>query len=919
MDYLEGNPRKQRNTERYILIFYSIYHFSMFLVSINSHWETWTSVFMAAAFTSSWVVYLGKYRDYHFRAFYTAAMVQVTLILYTIHLSDIFTAFATILALVVLMGVYEIPDLLITPFLSSTFILFFHGVILKTIQFTSVNAAVSLLLQCANIYGVEYIVYFWVKKRSDANLQLIKVIRELKETERSKDDFLANVSHEIRTPINTISGMSELILQEDELDKIQEDALSIQAAGRNLMSVVSDILDFSELQSGKMEIEEEAYNITSTINDIINMTIARRRQKNIELAINCDPQIPCALLGDEKKIRRVVMNLVNNALKFTEEGCVTITIESRRESYGMNLIIIVKDTGIGMKEESLERLFTSFNQVDTKRNRQEGGIGLGLAISRLIVEKMGGVISVRSKYGKGSSIKVVIPQKILDERPIACVKNREGIYIAAYFNMEHYEMAEIRDEYMSMLRKMIGQLGVRCCICQNLAEVKRRAQRESFSHVFISPGGYREDQAYFDQLALTTKLYMIMDPPEEKNIRNPNIGKIYKPFYILPVVSVLNGRTEKKTSVPMVRANRFIAPEAHVLVVDDNLMNIRVIEGLLQRYQIQVTEAMSGREALDKIEMMHYDFVFMDHMMPEMDGVETFHRIRKKVGTYYRRVPIIALTANAIAGAREKLLAEGFTDFVEKPVESSVLERVLRRNIAEDKIIELEEDNALAEAAQERIPQEPEPSAELALGDLDISKGLLYCGGRDQYMQILKNYALQGEKNWLPAAEAFEKKDWKNYTINVHAVKSSMLTIGAVTLSEMAKKLEQAGKENNISYIMENHEAMMDEYRRVIRLLQTNLHVSPEQNQEISQQDIPEISDEAFEQKAIELENAMYELDGGRMQELVAELQRFRYHGTVLEQTLEPVQKKIEMTDYMSAVEYVLRMKDKLKRNQEEE
>ena len=268
--------------------------------------------------------------------------------------------------------------------------------VLQTFYIESLPQACRLGLQIGALLVIEGVTYYLIRLRKATEAELLENITELEKAQRSKDDFMANVSHEIRTPINTISGMSEMVLREDISPTVRENVFDIQTAGRNLQSIVSDILDFSELESGKMELVEEPYNITSTINDIINMSLAKKGDKPIEIIVDCDASIPCNLLGDEIKLRRVVMNLVNNAIKFTNEGCVTISFGCRREAYGINLVVKVKDTGIGIEEENLEKLFTSFNQVDTKKNRMEGGIGLGLAIANAIVMKMGGFITVSS-------------------------------------------------------------------------------------------------------------------------------------------------------------------------------------------------------------------------------------------------------------------------------------------------------------------------------------------------------------------------------------------------------------------------------------------------------------------------------------------------------------------------------------------
>ena len=637
------------------------------------------------------------------------------------------------------------------------------------------------------------------------------------------------------------------------------------------------------------------------------------------------------------------MNLVDNAVKFTNEGGVVIRIYTRKENYGVNLCVSVKDTGIGIEEEGMEKLFESFSQIDTRRNRQEGGIGLGLAISRALVQKMGGTITVRSRIGKGSIFRFVVPQKVLDEKPIGQVENRESMNIAAYFDMEQFDMMAIRDEYTGIITSMIRQLHVRCHVCRNLAEMKRREEHNAFTHVFISLEEYQEDEAYFDALARRARVIMVIDRPREKYITNPDIIRLYKPFYILPVVSILNGSRGSAGGKQMVRPGKFTAPEAHVLVVDDNRMNIRVVEGLLKEYQIGVTYAASGQEALQLVENMSYDFVFMDHMMPEMDGIETMHRIREKVGHYYRKLPIIALTANAAPGNREMFLEEGFDDFISKPIEVSVLERVLKRNLPAEKIVfqpKTEEvETAGAQQGKEKF----------VIGSLDVEKGMLYCGGKEEYLSILEAYYEERYESWQLLDELFEKHDWKNYTIKVHALKSMMQNIGALSLSAKAKALELAGKRNDMEYILKNHADMMAEYRNVMEELEACPLVRTEKagaagmtegtekagaatddagsdkqasggmratnagSAEVGSE-LPELTEEAFDKILAELENAMYELDGGRMQELLSGLQGYRYCGAVLTEALQPVKKKIEMSDYMSAVDAVSGIREKRKR-----
>jgi CheY-like chemotaxis protein/HPt (histidine-containing phosphotransfer) domain-containing protein len=474
-------------------------------------------------------------------------------------------------------------------------------------------------------------------------------------------------------------------------------------------------------------------------------------------------------------------------------------------------------------------------------------------------------------------------------------------------------MAKVRDRFAGNINRIMSQLHVRHHMYRNLNEFKRLKETENFTHVFISLAEYMEDKPYFDELAESTNLVLIIDRTEEKYLDNNNIRRIYKPFFVLPVANVLNGEIKKGIRTGEHATSKFYAPKAHVLVVDDNVMNIHVIQGLLEKYKIKVTAAESGAEALEKIETKDYDFVFMDHMMPEMDGIETMHRIREKSGSYYKTVPILALTANAIAGMREMFLKEGFSDFVEKPVEISVLDRVLRRTLPAEKIVKVNDSQSEVKDAAD--------TENISIGDLDVKKGIIYCGGKDEYLDILRLHAREDGQNREYINSLLKEENWKDYTIAVHAVKSSMMSIGAVKLSEMAKELEKAGKEQNTEYILSHHSAFDDEYGRLIAMLREfdKKNTEPDMGTKESMEDLANLDEAVFDKKLIEVEDAMYAFDGVRMKEILDELCEYRYRGEALKPHLEPLIRKVEMSDYMSALEALLRLKDGIKNPEEDE
>ena len=803
-----GSPTKM---EIFLLVMYTIYTGGIIVSGARPSLENWTDFMLIVFLASSWFLRICNYKNYKFRATYTSVMMQLSLILYACHEQELRHALPVFIGFVVMVGLYGIAENIYMTLITTIIVFGYHILIIRTIPLETLRDVVSLIQRLTNVLFVEFLVFVWTKRNYEDNNKLVGMIEELEKVESSKDDFVANVSHEIRTPINTICGMSEILLNEELPLSVQEKVMDIQRAGRNLMGVVSDILDFSELQSEEIRMEEESYHLSSTINDMVNMALAYKNDKKIDFVVECDPEIPSGLLGDEKKVRRVVIKLINNAIKFTESGCVTLSVGYRKEEYGINLSFSIKDTGIGMREESLEKLFTTFSQVDSSRKRQADGLGLGLAISQALVQKMGGTITVKSQWGKGTLIRVVIPQKVVDETPIGVSHNR----------------------------RYTTEIG---------AQVEQKQKEE------LAP---------------------------KKKIESENV---------------------------------------HVLIVDDNSMNLRVAEEMLTTYGIKVTKAYSGEEALDKITSMDYDFVFMDHMMPQMDGVETLHHIRKKVGTYYQNVPVIAVTANAVAGNREKLLKEGFDDFLEKPIERSVLERVLRRTLPEEKFatvinVGVKDYKPLTESNSEWIRMVQECG-------LDVKKGILYCNGKDAYYKILKGYCLEGEKTERQLEDLYQKQDWKNYTIAVHGLKSAMHSIGAGKIFEIAKLLEMAGKKQDVDYILEHHNQLMVEFKYLFTKLQIQIFKDKKeeelsvlkdeisQNENVLEKEEKVLMAAEFEELLVEMENAVFSLDSDLLLKITGELKGCTYAGKSMEEVILKAERKIEMSDFFSAVEMISRWKE---------
>ena len=546
------------------------------------------------------------------------------------------------------------------------------------------------------------------EKKARENKELLREKENAESASKAKSAFLANMSHEIRTPINGILGMDSMLLKECKDESLRDYALNIQSAGQTLLSLINDILDISKIESGKMEILPVTYSVFTVLNDCYNMVAVRAKDKNLELVMDISPEIPTALFGDEVRIRQVVNNLLSNAVKYTNEGSITLSVRSEKlsvdpiqggNSKQVKLFIQVKDTGIGIREKDREKLFNDFVRLDEKRNRNIEGTGLGLNLTKQLLDMMGGSIEVESTYGEGSVFTVCLLQQVSDEKPLG------------------------------------------------------------------------------------------------------DFEKLYKQH-----VNVVDAAHE-----------RFEAPEAKILVVDDVQMNLKVFAGLLKDTKIQIDTAMNGAEALELIQGKHYDVIFLDHMMPVMDGVEAFRRMKLLEKNPNAITPVVMLTANAVSDARNGYMDEGFSDYMAKPIREEVLLSTLKKFLSKDlvKVVHEREEKTCNPA--ETVSAMPQ----VALTDmLDMATGLAYCmNDKKFYKEMLDEY-VKSEKT-AELKEYFENGDLEYYRITVHAVKSTSLTIGAIKVYEDAKALEMACKEGNLDFVKQNHEAFMEEYKSLVRGIQS--------------------------------------------------------------------------------------------------
>lgn len=607
-----------------------------------------------------------------------------------------------------------------------------------------VNVSIFLIVFLLIVFF--YLVAYRNEQRNSKRMEDLKISEQKKEYEakvlkleksaadaanKAKSSFLAEMSHEIRTPINAILGMNEMILREAEDENIIEYSGNVQSAGRTLLSIINSILDFSKIEDGKMEIVPVRYDVASVIHDLVNSILERVKAKGLEFRVDIDETIPSVLYGDDVRISQIIMNLLTNAVKYTNEGTVFFSVKADgREAGDIFLLVEVRDTGIGIRKEDMEKLFESFGRLEEKRNRHIEGTGLGMAIVTKLLAMMDSELKVDSVYGEGSTFSFRLRQPVVEEEPIG---------------------------------------------------------------------------NYVKRLETSTK--------EDR-------GGEY-----------------------------LFAPDAKILVTDDNEMNRKVAFNLMKRNGIKPELLASGEETIERVREKTYDIIFLDHMMPKMDGIETLERLKAE-NLIRPGTTVIALTANAVVGARERYLEAGFHDYLSKPMEVSELEEKLAKYLPAEKISYRREEK---EAKKEQKPSEkgkifeflpeaefsPEDSAEEKEGGTKYSddlfeklesmgirteEGMQYCAeDKDFYLDMLHEYVRTHKERADELTECYEEKSWRIYETAIHALKSTSKTIGAQELFEQARALEQAAEDGDIGFLEQNHGAFLEKYREMAEKLKAIL------------------------------------------------------------------------------------------------
>lgn len=574
--------------------------------------------------------------------------------------------------------------------------------------------------------------------------------RSAKETainaSKAKSDFLANMSHEIRTPINAVLGMDEMILRETSDESIRQYAAKIKQAGNSLLAIINDVLDFSKIESGKMELIPETYDFSSILIDLIIMISERAKTKKLDIVLKINPDIPKLLIGDSIRIKQCILNLLTNAIKYTPKGTITFSVDYEAiDENKIRLAVSVEDTGIGIKKEDIARLFSPFERIEENRNRTIEGSGLGLNIVKQILSLMDTKLEVQSEYGKGSKFSFVIEQTVSNPEKIGNI-------------MENYKKA------VSFMEK------------------------------------YKET---------------------------------------------------------------LIAPAARLLFVDDTEINLEVIKGLLKNTKIKTDTVTSGAEALEKVCENTYDIIFIDHRMPKMDGIETLAAMKKLPANLCASKPCIALTANAISGAREMYINAGFTDYLTKPISPNKLESIIRKYLPKSLIEEPEETET--ESLQAQQPELPQ------IEGIDMTTCMEYCGTKELLEEMILRFYKGINKESGELESFLEAEDLENFRIKVHSLKSSAKLVGALELSSKAAELEKDSAQKDLTAVKEKTPSLLTLYRSYLEKLSDFVDNIPKDSSEKQ-----ELSSDDFSKKLEELSQIAEDFDSIQMDEWLKEASEYK-------------------------------------------
>ncbi|MCR5011878.1 MAG: response regulator [Lachnospiraceae bacterium] len=665
----------QKKNERFLLTLLTPGGIGLAVVSILMGWEFWVPPLLIIAAVFLWIMHITEQPSPVIRKVCYFLYAVLAVFYHGVHETSMFDI--SVVILLAMAGFSFLNSIyMLNTFLAEFSILLFIQIVLavshSTYDFDKLDNARIVLHICV-VLLVYYCCVRIVKDRAERIKSEAEKDDRIEAVDADMEDFLTNISHELRTPVNVVNGMSEMLMKKD----VGSEAVSIKTAGVRLAYQIEDIQDYTECKRNKVILEEIDYMSTSLINDVVTSFRLFENEKRLDLIVDLDPMVPTRMHGDVKKIHKIFRHLLENAVKFTRRGGIYVKMFTEKTDYGVNLCIEMTDTGIGMDRKSIASLSQGMYQVNKKRNRSSGGIGLGLFIVYGFAHRMGGFVKIESEPKKGTTVRLTLPQKVTDKTPCLMLSGTFSGDILFHVRMNKYMVPRVRDFYRYMATNLATGIHVPLYSTQSVKEIEHMRKKLNVSYIFMGQEEYEENSEYFDELSMGDVVVAVSAASGFKPDSGSRVLVMPKPLYAYPIIKVLNEGVDAGNLENIAKSERPVFKNVRALVVDDEPMNLVVATGLFSDYEMVIETAGSGREAISKFRSNDYDVVFMDHMMPEMDGVEAMKWIKAIAAEQNKKIIVIALTANAVSGAREMFMKEGFDGFIAKPINIADFERVM--------------------------------------------------------------------------------------------------------------------------------------------------------------------------------------------------------------------------------------------------